>query len=39
LPVAYEEIPGANHYTILNDMMAPEGKIHQEIVRLLKSGQ
>ena len=36
LPMAYEEIPGANHYTILNDMMSPDGKIHQEIVRLLQ---
>ncbi|MHB8354863.1 MAG: alpha/beta hydrolase [Burkholderiales bacterium] len=38
LPVAYAEIPGANHYTILNDMMSPEGKIHREIVGLLHPG-
>jgi hypothetical protein len=29
LPVRYEEIPGANHYTILNDMVRPDGRIHQ----------
>ncbi len=39
LPMAFAEIPGANHYTILNDMMSPEGKIHQAIVSLLRSGQ
>jgi len=39
LPMAYAEIPGANHYTILNDMMSPEGKIHQAIVSLLRPGQ
>lgn len=27
LPVTYEEIPGANHFTIMNEMSAPEGRI------------
>lgn len=27
LPVAYEEIPGADHFTILQEMMAPGGRI------------
>ena len=32
LPVDYTEISGANHYTILNDMLRPEGRIHQAMV-------
>lgn len=27
LPVTYEEIPGADHFTILNEMIAPGGRI------------
>jgi acetyl esterase/lipase len=27
LPVTYQEIPGANHFTIMNEMIAPEGRI------------
>jgi arylformamidase len=27
LPVTYEEIPDANHFTIMNEMIAPEGRI------------
>ncbi|WP_159009576.1 alpha/beta hydrolase [Bradyrhizobium sp. S69] len=27
LPVAYEEIPGANHFTIMNEMQSPNGRI------------
>jgi acetyl esterase/lipase len=27
LPVAYEEIPGADHFTIMNEMIAPVGRI------------
>jgi arylformamidase len=27
LPVTYEEIPDANHFTILNEMMSPKGRI------------
>jgi len=27
LPVTYEEIPGADHFTILNEMIAPSGRI------------
>lgn len=34
LPVRYEEIPGANHYTILNDLLRPEGRIHQAVAAM-----
>jgi arylformamidase len=27
LPVTYEEIPGADHFTIMNEMIAPRGRI------------
>jgi arylformamidase len=27
LPVMYEEIPGANHFTIMNEMISPTGRI------------
>jgi arylformamidase len=27
LPVTYEEIPGANHFTIMNELMSPRGRI------------
>ena len=27
LPVSYEEIPGADHFTIMNEMLRPEGRI------------
>src|SRR5262245_53162410 len=27
LPVTYEEIPGADHFTIMSEMIAPEGRI------------
>jgi len=27
LPVIYEEIPGANHFTIMHEMMSPTGRI------------
>jgi arylformamidase len=27
LPVTYEEIPGADHFTIMNEMIAPAGRI------------
>ena len=32
LPVHYEEISGANHYTILNDMLRADGRIHQAVM-------
>jgi hypothetical protein len=35
LPVRYEEISGANHYTILNDMFRAEGRIHQAVAVML----
>ena len=28
LPVTYEEIPGADHFTIMNEMMSPKGTDH-----------
>jgi hypothetical protein len=27
LPVTYEEIPGANHFSIMQEMMSPSGRI------------
>jgi hypothetical protein len=27
LPVSYEEIPGANHFTIMPEMQSPQGRI------------
>jgi arylformamidase len=27
LPVAYEEIPGANHFTIMEELLSPSGRI------------
>jgi acetyl esterase/lipase len=35
LPVAYEEIPGANHFTIMNELMSPKGRITTLIRELL----
>jgi len=35
LPMRYTEIPGANHYTILNSMMDRDGEIHRAIVAML----
>ena len=36
LPVTYEEIPGANHFTILNELMSPAGRITTLIRQLLE---
>jgi acetyl esterase/lipase len=36
LPVTYEEIPGANHFTIMNEMMSPQGRITTLIRRLFE---
>ena len=36
LPVTYEEIPGANHFTIMQEMMAPEGRITRLIRQLFE---
>ena len=27
LPVTYEEIPGANHFTIMDELISPQGRI------------
>lgn len=37
LPVSYEEIPAANHFTIMDEMIAPEGRI-TALVRQLLAG-
>jgi hypothetical protein len=36
LPVSYEEIAGANHFTILNEMMSPKGRITTLIRQLIE---
>ena len=36
LPVTYEEIPGANHFTIMNEMLSPEGRITTLIRQLFE---
>jgi arylformamidase len=36
LPVTYEEIPGANHFTIMNQMLSPTGRITTLIRQLFE---
>jgi arylformamidase len=36
LPVTYEEIPGANHFTILNELMSPGGRITTLVRQLVE---
>jgi arylformamidase len=36
LPVTYEEIPGADHFTIMNELMSPTGRITALIRQLLE---
>ena len=36
LPVTYEEIPGANHFTIMNELVSPTGRITTLIRQLLE---
>jgi arylformamidase len=36
LPVTYEEIPGADHFTIMGEMAAPEGRITTLIRQLFE---
>ena len=36
LPVTYEEIPGANHFTIMNEMLSPQGRITTLIRQLFE---
>ena len=36
LPVTYEEIPGANHFTIMNEMMSPMGRITTLVRKLFE---
>ena len=37
LPVTYEEIPGADHFTIMNEMVSPKGRI-TTLIRQLFGG-
>jgi arylformamidase len=36
LPVAYEEIPGADHFTIMNEMASPSGRITSLVRQLFE---
>ncbi|HLI98179.1 MAG TPA: alpha/beta hydrolase [Bradyrhizobium sp.] len=36
LPVAYEEIPAANHFTIMDEMLSPKGRITALIRQMLE---
>src|SRR6202049_4102323 len=36
LPVTYEEMPGANHFTIMNEMASPSGRITALIRQLFE---
>jgi arylformamidase len=36
LPVSYEEIPGADHFSIMNEMLAPTGRITGMIRQLFQ---
>lgn len=36
LPVSYEEIPGADHFSIMNEMLAPTGRITMLIRQLFE---
>lgn len=36
LPVSYEEIPGANHFTIMDEMAKPEGRITTMIRQVIE---
>jgi arylformamidase len=38
LPVTYEEIPGANHFTIMDEMVSPAGRITTLIRQLFERG-
>ena len=36
LPVTYEEIPGADHFTIMNELASPKGRITTLVRQLLE---
>jgi arylformamidase len=36
LPVTYEEIPGANHFTIMEELLSPKGRITALVRQLLE---
>jgi len=36
LPVAYEEIPGTNHFSIMTEMASPSGRITTLIRQLFE---
>jgi hypothetical protein len=35
LPVVYEEIPGANHFTMMDELAAPSGRLTTLVRQLL----
>jgi len=36
LPVSYEEIPGANHFTIMDEILSPKGRITMMVRQLFE---
>jgi hypothetical protein len=36
LPVSYEEIPGADHFSIMDQMLSPKGRITMMIRQLFE---
>lgn len=36
LPVSYEEIPGANHFTIMDELLSPKGRITMMVRQLFE---
>jgi hypothetical protein len=36
LPVTYEEIPGADHFSIMNEMLSPQGRVTTLIRQLFE---
>ena len=36
LPVSYEEVPGANHFTIMDEMLSPKGRITMMIRQMFE---
>ena len=39
LPVSYEEIPGANHFTIMDELTSPTGRITTLIRQMFERKQ
>jgi arylformamidase len=36
LPAHFKELPGANHYTMLNDLASPDGELHRTVLNALR---